>query len=341
MSAAAVKWIRPVLGLTVTFFFIWLLFRQIDLAEVAAVLLRFSASSLAAALIILAVDYSIRIIRWWWMLRAIDPRISLQSCVWPFLVSIAVNNLIPFRAGDALRVVGFRKQLRAPAMRLFGSLFVERLLDLLTLLGFFFIGLLGVSHWNVPSAFTSLMTWVTGFALIVVFSILLFHKTFERIIHWISAKPKLRNQRWGGALEQHAMHFLDALGVLRTPLLTLQLISLSILVWLMEGAVFLIVAHVVSPGIEAAGAWFALATGTLATLLPSSPGYVGTFDYFAMLGLMAYGTDRTTAAGFAIAVHAILWLPLTLAGIAYFLKPGSYQQRNQVPGQIPDNKESE
>ncbi len=40
------------------------------------------------------------------------------------------------------------------------------------------------------------------------------------------------------------------------------------------------------------GPWFALSTGTLATLLPSSPGYVGTFDYFAMLGLVAYGASR-------------------------------------------------
>ena len=136
------------------------------------------------------------------------------------------------------------------------------------------------------------------------------------------------------------MHFLDALGVLRTPVLTLQLIGLSILVWTMEGAVFLIVAQAVSPEVETAGAWFALATGTLATLLPSSPGYVGTFDYFAMLGLVAYGADRATAAGFAVAVHIVLWLPLTMAGLIYFMMPGSYLLRKQISAQISENKES-
>ncbi len=59
---------------------------------------------------------------------------------------------------------------------------------------------------------------------------------------------------------------------------------------------------------------FALSTGALATLLPSSPGYVGTFDYFAILGITAYGASRAAAAAFALLVHFLLWLPPTVVG---------------------------
>jgi uncharacterized membrane protein YbhN (UPF0104 family) len=74
------------------------------------------------------------------------------------------------------------------------------------------------------------------------------------------------------------------------------------------------------------GPWFATATGTLATLLPSSPGYVGTFDYFAMLGLTAYGASRSVAAAFALLVHLVLWVPVTVIG-GIMLLGGSRRER--------------
>ena len=73
--------------------------------------------------------------------------------------------------------------------------------------------------------------------------------------------------------------------------------------------------------------WFACATGTLATLIPSSPGYVGTFDYFAILGMMAYGAGRAISTAFAMLVHLLLWLPVTLAGAAYLVVPGTAAAR--------------
>ena len=82
------------------------------------------------------------------------------------------------------------------------------------------------------------------------------------------------------------------LGVLHTPAMTARLALLSFAAWLFEGLVFVAVALGLWHRGRPRGPLFALATGTLATLIPSSPGYVGTFDYFAALGLVAYGAPR-------------------------------------------------
>ena len=37
--------------------------------------------------------------------------------------------------------------------------------------------------------------------------------------------------------------------------------------------------------------WLSLAAGTLATTLPSAPGYIGTFQHFAAEGLAAHGAS--------------------------------------------------
>ena len=42
----------------------------------------------------------------------------------------------------------------------------------------------------------------------------------------------------------------------------------------------------------------------------------GTFDYFAALGLTAYGAPPAAATAFALLTHLILWLPVTIAGMA-------------------------
>ena len=78
-----------------------------------------------------------------------------------------------------------------------------------------------------------------------------------------------------------------------------------------------------SPRAAVASPWFAAATGTLATLSPSSPGYIGTFDYFAILGITAFGAHRAAATAFAVVVHAMLWLPVTIVGAAFLVAPGT------------------
>lgn len=340
MRGSIRRWILPLLGLGVTGFFLWLLLRRVELYEVSGALSRISMVSLIIALGFLAAGYTVRVVRWWWMLRVLDPGVSLSACGWPFLVSIAVNNLLPFRAGDALRVVGFRKQLRAPAMRLLGTLLIERLLDLMTLLVFFFLGLLGVTDGEMPIYFIRLTSFIAVGGAVAVLAILFFTRQIERLFYWIVDRPGLIVRGWSGPMKAHSGNLLDALRVLQTPKFTLKLIALSVVVWGFEGAVFATVANALSPESATYGSWFALSTGTLATLLPSSPGYVGTFDYFAMLGMMAYGAERASATAFAVVVHVVLWLPLTIAGMAYFLMPGARMLGRQVAASVSTKEES-
>jgi uncharacterized membrane protein YbhN (UPF0104 family) len=61
-----------------------------------------------------------------------------------------------------------------------------------------------------------------------------------------------------------------------------------------------------------------LTTGVanLATLIPSSPGYVGPFESGVVLVLNgALGLPRSLALSYAIVVHATLFFPITLLGI--------------------------
>lgn len=173
MREIARRWLKPAIGVVVTVGFLWLLGRGVDVQALWQAIARLSLPVLALAVAFLTIDYGFRIVRWWWMLRAFAPILPLSACAWPFLTSIAVNNVMPLRAGDALRVFGFQHQLRSPAARVLGTLVIERFLDLIVLIGFFFVGLLGLPPGKFPDRFIHMAAWLAGGCIVAVLGLLL------------------------------------------------------------------------------------------------------------------------------------------------------------------------
>ncbi len=316
------RWIKPLLGLLVTAAFLGLIARQVDLRALANAFASLALPWLLPALALLAADYALRILRWWWMLRALAPALSPTACAWPYLTSIAVNNVLPFRAGDALRAFGFRRQLQSPAMRILGTLVLERLLDMTTLLGLFFLGLLAVPTDLFPPAITLSAAWLTGTTALMLAALLLLAPKLPALVHWLARRPALAERGFSERVLHWGQSFVETFAILRRPADALALLGLSLAIWLLEAAVFGMVALAFSASVGPLGALFAMATGTLSTLIPSSPGYVGTFDYFTLTAFVAYRIPEATAAAVAFSVHAVLWLPLTLLGLGYLLVRG-------------------
>jgi uncharacterized membrane protein YbhN (UPF0104 family) len=58
----------------------------------------------------------------------------------------------------------------------------------------------------------------------------------------------------------------------------------------------------------------------LATTLPSSPGYMGTFDLPGIAVLVAFNVPRNTATAYTLVLHAALWFPVTMVGAYYMVR---------------------
>ena len=303
------------LGLVVTVIFIWLFARELDAGALTDALLSISPISVGVAMACIAAGYGVRTIRWWWMLRVLDPALPVGACVQPFLASIAVNNVLPLRAGDVLRVAGFRRQLRCPAMRVMGTLIIERALDVVVLAGVLFLTLTGLPDDSPIRRFAWIGKWAIGTGLVVLAVSILLQPVLRLFARLLSRKSILNAQPWAKAALRHGANLAAALDLVRSPRLLFCLGALSVIGWACEGAAFVVVAHALQTELHPSGPWLALSAGSLATAIPSSPGYIGTFDYFVAQGLGAYGAQTDIAAAFALAVHALLWVPWTAVGI--------------------------
>ncbi|UYV39615.1 flippase-like domain-containing protein [Rhodobacteraceae bacterium D3-12] len=92
------------------------------------------------------------------------------------------------------------------------------------------------------------------------------------------------------------------------------LVVWSLPVWAFEGACYWAIAQGLPSLTAPLGAWLAMPVGTLSTLLPSSPGHVGTFDYFTQAAMRAAGNPLAPATAFVLITHAMLWLCTTVTG---------------------------
>ena len=320
MNGRAARRLKFGLGLGATAGFAWLLAHELDPGALARAFARLPAGAVALAAVFMAAAHAARIVRWWWMLRALEPGLPLGACVRPFLASMAFNNVLPLRAGDALRVLGFRGALRSPAMRILGTLAIERALDVACLCGIFFLGVSGLPEGAFPPGVAAAVGWLAGACAAAGLAAALLSPLFARLRIRAPGRRFLAKAGWAESVSRWGRQLAEALGVMRSAPRTLALVALSALVWICEGAAFVVIAEALRAGVAPLGPWLSLAAGALATAIPSTPGHVGTFDYFAARGLAAYGAGPEIAAALALTIHA-LWAPFTAAGLVCYWVP--------------------
>ena len=100
------------------------------------------------------------------------------------------------------------------------------------------------------------------------------------------------------------------------------LLLLSVVLWLVEASVYLVVGDVVGIQLGATGALYVMALTNLSAVVPAAPGYVGTFDAAVLLALRSL---HQPALGYLLVLRFVLFVPVTVAGFAVFI--GRYARR--------------
>lgn len=324
------KKMQVCLGLLTAGLFAYLLFSSIHLKALSAALYSVRLQWLVMALLCLLSGYAVRAVRWWLMLRAVGSHAGPGVCIWPFVTSFGLNNVLPLRAGDAYRAFAFSERLDCSPWQILGTLAVERLLDLLTLLMIFFAAALAVPDPAVSRTLIILFQAVIGLgvagtAVVVVLPGPLAQLFEKRQVRALAARTSLTE-----AIRRRALEVLQAMMALRGVHILLRLTYLSFVGWIFESLVFVCVAAALDAPDLSRGPLLGFSMGTLSTLLPGAPGYFGTFDYFATQGLRIAGTQAELAAANALLSHLIIWAPLTVMTIGYFLIHSAVWPRKPV-----------
>jgi uncharacterized protein (TIRG00374 family) len=228
------------------------------------------------------------------------------------VVGFTVNNLLPLRLGEVARVYLLARWCRVPYGATLASLLVERVLDGLSLAvlflialtmvpapGYLLVGVLAAGLFLAAAGLLALAAW---------------RASAVTTVAGFIARPL--PARLGGLIERLASSFAHSLVLVHSPGRLARLLGLSVLAWCFELGLFYVL--LVSFGLPASYP-VALLVGSaanFATLVPSGPGYAGTFDA-ALIKVtqdLVAGVSAGQAIAYDIVVHATLFLPVVIVG---------------------------
>lgn len=340
LSGQIRRQMRNIIGFGISAACIAFMAWRIDFHQIGTAIASFQWPYLIIGFSFLAVGYSMRILRWSVMLRAAGAQSSFSRCVAPFLGSIALNNVLPARLGDVIRALVFPAALGITRTVSTGSLVLERLIDLATLLCFLTVALLAFPTANVPDGVKLSATAMAVLTFTALLAVVASSGIFSRLcLHW-SDRDFFGKY---SSLVRRALVAVSALltsfkAMSRAPVM-LFVVVLSAVVWAGEAGVFWALLAGFGISLSPAAAGLVMVIATLATLVPSSPGYVGPFHLAAFAAITVLGSSPEVAASFAVLAHAAIWLPTTLAGaISILANPGLFDTFGpQLFGKFPSH----
>lgn len=308
--------IRFAVGLAISLLLVLAAARLLNWREIWHLLGHARLPLLALAVVLLAADYLLRCVRWWLILRQSNCRASLRDCALVLLAGFGLNNVLPFRVGDVLRAAGFTGRMRAPASYLAGTLVLERALDLFALLVVCLLVTLASRATLPVPGMLGLLLPLTGLALTAVAGALLLANPLQALILRLIATTVRAPDR-KARLERLAASLLRVF-VACNPAASICFVLLSLVAWGLEAALFVSVSQALGLRLPLELPLLAFVAANFCTLIPSAPGYLGTFHAAAISVLVAAAVPRNSAAAFAMLAHAALWLPVTCAGLVSF-----------------------
>ena len=257
-------------------------------------------------------SFLFRTFRWGRMLRgvkAIAPRPLFSYLV----IGYMANNLLPARLGEIVRAYVTGKQERMSRSSAFASIVIERLFDGLTIVMLLVVLILTS---GLDRAWLRYMAWVSSLLFLGGLAFL-FALTFQQESALALAKRAVRLlPRQAGEKILHILgRFVAGLQLLRTPRdLAVSFFS-SFLVWGCEVMVYVIYLHAFEINVPLHAALLALIVVNLSSLIPSSPSYIGVFQFACIKSLEVFGVGASTALAWSVAIHATQIIPITLLGL--------------------------
>jgi uncharacterized protein (TIRG00374 family) len=295
------KILLALVGLTSSAFFLWLAVRNADPDRVRDALTDAKLAPLFLTVVVLGVGYAFQAERW---RRIADtPTLGLRSFYAMLLGGLACNNVLPVRIGEVLRAGWLSRDAPMSGGRAFGSVVLDRICDIVTLAIFFAISL------HVVASATWLVRLAVGAALAVV-GIAVALVLARQYTHRRKSRTGTHSSRVVRVLHDAVVMLGEPIGRRHAALW----LGLSACTWTLSAFTVVLVGRSVGVELEPLQAVFVTSALALGVAIPSSPGYIGTYQWIgvAALGLLDVPVEQALA--FSILMQASWFIPTTLAG---------------------------
>jgi hypothetical protein len=262
----------------------------------------------------------LRAVRWQYFMKPVAD-LSIYRFYTVMMMSFMVNNLLPFRLGEFMRAIPLKRKEGVSFSATMGSVVIERVIDVITLMLVFGICLL---LFPFPA-------WIQSGSLLILLIIIVSMLVWYYLVHYtqqalvlfdklISRLPDSKKQR----LKEMLSSFINGMSMIKSFKSYAIILVYSMITWFTYMLSFYLMFHALDLGeinqLNFLHATVSMVFASFAIMIPAAPGYVGTFHEMTKQSLMLFGVDRELALTFAIIIHGYNYLVFTGIGLYYFAK---------------------
>ena len=313
-------------GLLISALFLLIALRGLQLIDVWEGIKSADFIWLFPGIIIYFIAVWMRAFRWNLFLRPV--KIVPVNEVFPIVtIGYMGNNIYPARAGEILRAVVLKHQYKVPVSTSLATIVIERVIDGVIMLGFIILNLSEIT--TIPGAVEfaetihTVILWGSAIfmgVLIIFLFTAIFPERTQKILFLMIEKAIPKN--WRGKAQSISQRFIKGLRSLSSPIDVLIIFFISIIIWLLETCFYWFIMLAFPFRISFPTLMLMNGVLNLFTVIPSTPGYIGTFDAPGIAMLTAFGVDPEISASYTLFLHAALWMPITIVGGLFFSKVG-------------------
>jgi uncharacterized protein (TIRG00374 family) len=306
---------RLAIGILIGVLCIYLAFRKVEFDQLWKAFGQANYWYLLPAAAAIFLSHFLRAFRWRYLLDPVR-RLDTGSLFSALIIGYAANTVMPAHLGEFLRAFVLSKKRQMSMSPVFATVIVERIIDVFSLLVLMVLAVFvhPFPDWVIESGYI-MFAGTLGLFVFLIFLKKATSQTLRLIGPVLRLLPKTLERKVEATLER----FLAGIVPLRRWHDYITVGFLSVIIWLSYGLVFYSCIHAFDFANAYQLTWSAslilLVITTIAVVVPSSPGYVGTYHYLCQISLGIFGVPAGPALSFAFVVHAANVLPVFLVGL--------------------------
>lgn len=297
-------------ALAVSALLLYLALRGASWNDVAYIVRGAQLRFLAVAFALGTVAYGLRALRWKVVLSA-GCKIDFLTVFWASSAGYLGNSFLPARAGEVIRSAMVSARSDLSAAYVLTTALVERAVDLAVLLALsaFVVMFSGRAHTVLFPAAT-LMLAAASAVLVVLFVV----PATEHF--WATLLERLHlPQRWRTGLLRTLQQVVLGMRAFHHPSRLFRFVTLTMCIWCLDAYSATLVGRALRMEVSLEPAFVLLAALALGSMVPSTPGYVGVFQFVTVTVLEAYGMQRSAALTYSLVLQAAAFAVITLWGL--------------------------
>jgi len=305
-------------GIFLGLLFMWIAFKNVDFSQMMNSFRQIEIKYILIIIAIVIIGDVARSKRWQHLLLPIK-KIHLPVLYSALLIGYTANTLMPAHLGEFFRAFVIGKKNKISSSSIFATIVTERIIDVISLLLIMGITLLiyPFPYWVQQSAYV-MFAGTIGLISFLFFLKRNFRKTMVFTHFILKPFPLSLREKIDRLLSSFIKGFVG-LGSWRS---YLAVVFHSIIIWVTYCLVFLVGIKAFEFDLPWSAGLVLLVITTISVVVPSSPGYIGTYHWLCQLSLGLYLIPKSPALAYAFFIHGVRNVPFFFLGAFLSWKEG-------------------